>query len=305
MAPPTTLRNETNEAIAWGEPKDGVRIGLAPTRVEVPGDARNVAVTLWYHSVAKEERKVQIFQDGNVSPVMFAAGSGDKVMVDFIMDRLAQSLPQFVTLKPGQRFSEVIRIPFQGQPGVGFINLPRPQAGQPVTLRAGLATKHDARGKETWEAAETRHSGSITIALTTGLLMAADDPSKDDLEKLRGTWLTVSLVDDGKTIVDEKTPPKERAATKLAYEGNKWVIKVGDKAVASGVFKIDATRTPREIDILDESGEKNEKTKLGIYELTGDTYKFCLAPAGKPRPKEFASKAGSGHSLGVSTREKP
>jgi uncharacterized protein (TIGR03067 family) len=148
------------------------------------------------------------------------------------------------------------------------------------------------------------------LVLTTGVLMAADGPAKDkaskgDVDKLRGTWLTVSLVNDGKTVVDEKTPPKERGATKLVYEGNKWIIKVGDKSVASGVFKIDATKTPKEIDIMDESGEKNERTRLGIFELTGDTYKFCLAPAGKPRPKEFSSKAGSEHSLGVSTREKP
>ncbi len=140
--------------------------------------------------------------------------------------------------------------------------------------------------------------------------MIADSPSKDDssrgeLDKLRGIWLTISLINDGKTLVDEKAPPKEGPATKLVYDGNKWMIKVGDKTVAGGVFKIDATRKPKEIDILDESGVKNEKTKLGIYELDGDTYRFCLAPAGKPRPTEFTSRSGSGYSLGVSKREKP
>src|SRR6516162_8806581 len=149
----------------------------------------------------------------------------------------------------------------------------------------------------------------LLIAIT-GLLIATegfgnDGPAKDDLANLRGTWLTVSLVNDGKTLVDEKTPAKRGPATKLVYEGDTWMIKVGDKTVASGAFKIDATKTPKEIDILDESGVKNDKTKLGIYELNGDTYKFCLAPAGKPRPTEFTSKEGSGHSLGVNKREKP
>jgi uncharacterized protein (TIGR03067 family) len=147
------------------------------------------------------------------------------------------------------------------------------------------------------------------FSILSGALMmtassAQDDPSKADLDKLRGTWLTVSLVNDGKTLVDEKSPPKEGPVTKLAYDGNKWLIKVGDKTVASGMFKIDATKTPQEIDIFDETGKKNDKTKLGIYELKGDLYKFCLAPAGKPRPTEFTSKEGSGHSLGVSKREK-
>jgi uncharacterized protein (TIGR03067 family) len=132
-----------------------------------------------------------------------------------------------------------------------------------------------------------------------------DAASKSDLDKLQGTWVTESLVNDGKTLVDEKSPPKAGPATKLAYEGDKWLIKVGDKTVASGVFKIDATKKPKEIDILDKTGAKNDKTQLGIYELQGDTYRYCLAPAGKPRPTEFASKAGSGHSLGVMKREKP
>jgi uncharacterized protein (TIGR03067 family) len=138
--------------------------------------------------------------------------------------------------------------------------------------------------------------------------MAANDSTKDDqtrsdLDKLRGTWATVSLVSDGKTLADENTPAAKGPATTLVYEGTKWMIKVGDKVVASGVFKIDPTKSPKEIDIMDESGRVNDKTKLGIYELDGDTYKFCLAPAGKPRPKEFSSKSGTGHSLGVSRRE--
>jgi uncharacterized protein (TIGR03067 family) len=132
-----------------------------------------------------------------------------------------------------------------------------------------------------------------------------DDAAKNDLAKLRGTWLTVSLVSNGKTIVDEKTPPKPGPATTLVYEVNTWTVKVGTRTVATGKFKIDAAKSPKEIDIFDESGVKNEKTKLGIYEITGDTYKYCLAPAGKPRPTEFSSKEGSGHSLGVSRRKGP
>jgi uncharacterized protein (TIGR03067 family) len=147
------------------------------------------------------------------------------------------------------------------------------------------------------------------LILATGLLWTAEgpkktNPSKDDLARLKGTWLTVSLVNDGKTLVDEKTPPKKGPATKLVYDGKKWKIQVGDRPVATGVFKIDSTKKPKEIDIMDESGLKNDKTKLGLYELDGDTYKYCLAPAGKGRPTEFTSKKGSGHSLGVSKREK-
>ena len=147
------------------------------------------------------------------------------------------------------------------------------------------------------------------ISLVGGLLFAANalvtsaEP-KTDLDKLQGTWLTVSLVYDGKALFDEKNPPKVEPA-KLAYDGSKWLVKADGKTVAAGVTKLDQTKKPKEIDILDESGMTNEKTKLGIYELDGDTFKYCIALAGKPRPTEFVSKPDSGHSLIVSKREKP
>jgi uncharacterized protein (TIGR03067 family) len=148
------------------------------------------------------------------------------------------------------------------------------------------------------------------LILLTGPLSPREGPqeadlSKNDLAKLTGTWVSISLVSDGKTLIDEKTPPAERARTKLVYDGNKWMVKVGDKIVANGIIAIDATKTPKEIDVTDGSGTRNEKTRLGIYELDGDTYRYCIAAPGAPRPQGFVSRAGTRHSLGVSKREKP
>jgi uncharacterized protein (TIGR03067 family) len=143
------------------------------------------------------------------------------------------------------------------------------------------------------------------LILTAGLLLATQDPAKDDLQNLQGTWLTVSLVSHGKTVVDENLPPKPGPTTKVTYEGSKWRVIVGDKTVATGTWKIDSTRIPKEIDIMDESGMINDKTKRAIYELEGDTFKYCIGLAGKPRPTEFSAKEGSDNALIVSRREKP
>jgi uncharacterized protein (TIGR03067 family) len=143
------------------------------------------------------------------------------------------------------------------------------------------------------------------LILAAGLLLATPDSQKTDLEKLQGAWLTVSLVSEGKTVVDENHPPKPGPVLKLIYEGNQWIVKVGDKIVGTGKIKIDSAKTPKEIDILDESGTINDKAKLAIYELEGDTFKYCIGPAGKPRPAEFSAREGSGNALIVSRREKP
>jgi uncharacterized protein (TIGR03067 family) len=145
----------------------------------------------------------------------------------------------------------------------------------------------------------------VAFALTGWI----DGPTKGirpegDLAKLQGTWSTVSIISDGKIVINENTPPPKGPATKLAYDGDNWTVKVGEKTVATGKTKLDATKMPKELDVMDESGTLNEKTKLAIYELDGGTYKYCIAAAGKSRPTKFESTKGSGHSLIVSKRDK-
>jgi len=113
----------------------------------------------------------------------------------------------------------------------------------------------------------------------------------------------VSLVSNGKTVMDENLPPKPGPVTKVVYEGTQWKVLVGEKTVATGTWKIDSTKVPKEIDIMDESGMINDQTKLAIYELEGDTFKYCIGLAGKPRPAEFSAREGSDHALIVSRRE--
>ena len=109
---------------------------------------------------------MQTFQGGNICAVMFAGSTGEKpFFVDFTMDRLAITPARFVVLKAGEQFHEAIPVPFDGQPGAGFVNLPRPAAKQPVILKAGVCAKVDTKGKPSWDAADTRRSGAITIEL--------------------------------------------------------------------------------------------------------------------------------------------
>ncbi len=147
-------------------------------------------------------------------------------------------------------------------------------------------------------------TGGLLLAVSLPAQTAPPRPADPDLARLQGTWSTVSLISSGRPVAAAHLPPQPGPVTALAYEGDRWLVLMDGQTVATGVTRLDSSKTPKEIDILDASGVKTDKSQLGIYELDGDTYKYCLAPPGKPRPTEFASPPGSGISLGVSRRKK-
>jgi uncharacterized protein (TIGR03067 family) len=83
-------------------------------------------------------------------------------------------------------------------------------------------------------------------------------------------------------------------------KGNNYTVFRFSKAVGKGTFTLDATRTPKTIDLTPAGA----KPILGIYKLEKETLTICYGEPGKPRPTAFAAKAGSGHTLMVWVREK-
>jgi uncharacterized protein (TIGR03067 family) len=141
----------------------------------------------------------------------------------------------------------------------------------------------------------------LLLVLAAGFLVAADapqDPGANDLPKLQGAWTLVALEVNG-----EKQPPEKIKRT-LVYAGHNWRVKIGDDEL-EGSSKLDASKLPRAIDITENTGPNKGETSLGIYEIDGDTYRACVAPPGKDRPKEFISKPGTDLQLLEFKRVKP
>ena len=141
----------------------------------------------------------------------------------------------------------------------------------------------------------------LLMIVAAGLLLAADNPqgpaSKQDLKGLQGTWKLLSAMKDGKAL-----PEDEVKKTTIVFKDDTFRFpELAEFATSrEGTIKLDATKKPKQMDAI--STEK--EVMLGIYELDGDRYKVCFAPAGKPRPSEFASKPGSGQILQVWERKK-
>jgi uncharacterized protein (TIGR03067 family) len=136
---------------------------------------------------------------------------------------------------------------------------------------------------------------ALLAVAVVGLNAAADD-AKSDLEALQGTWELSSFERDGKAV-------KLEEVTKVTFTDEKFVVKRGDEVVAAGTFKLDPSKKPKACETSYTEGPDKGKTFKGIYQIEGDTEKFCRAglPSGE-RPTEFKTKPDSGQVLSVYKR---
>lgn len=135
----------------------------------------------------------------------------------------------------------------------------------------------------------------LTLIGFVGCQGGASEGTKSELE---GTWDLISVQQDGKDLEVKKE-------TKMVTTGNKFVLKVGDKVIVAGTFALDPSKSPKTTDVTYTEGPDKGKTLKGIYEISGDTSKFCRA--GTPeqeRPTEFVTKAGTGGLASVYKRAK-
>jgi uncharacterized protein (TIGR03067 family) len=143
---------------------------------------------------------------------------------------------------------------------------------------------------------------AITVTLAVCLLAGAgdaEDAVKKEKKLLEGEWSMVS------GEIDRQPLPAEyvKNATRVA-KGGETTVMIGGRLFLKARYTIDPAKKPKTIDYAMTGGPTKGKTQLGIYELDGDTVKFCFAAPGKDRPGDFTTKEGSGRTLSVWKRTK-
>jgi len=145
----------------------------------------------------------------------------------------------------------------------------------------------------------------LGVSLATATIWATgnsmDQLIDTDYQRLSGSWVLSYGVVDGQPVAEEV-----RKQTRLITDRDKFTLSTGAQTGTSedGTFTIDPTKSPKTVDSVQASGPDKGKTFLGIYEIIDDNHKrACWAPAGKSRPTDFTSTAGSGHILQVWERE--
>lgn len=132
----------------------------------------------------------------------------------------------------------------------------------------------------------------VTVVSLFPVLGAAfqAEPGKDakpSSATLDGTWVPVSA-----ELAGQKFPEEAIKAWKLVIVGEKYTVHVGDQ-LDQGTVKIDAKSAPKLMDILGVEGPNKGKTFLAIYELRDGALHICYDLAGKQRPAEFKTSAGT------------
>ena len=135
-------------------------------------------------------------------------------------------------------------------------------------------------------------------------ISAADPPAdallKSELEKLQGVWTNVSASAEG------EHDDSYSDLLWLTIKGDKWLMSVKKgKPIVEPTFRIDPTVSPKTLDIIGTKKQKGEVILKAIYELEGDTFRYCYAIGDAERPKEFTSDPGSKSGISVYRWLKP
>jgi uncharacterized protein (TIGR03067 family) len=153
----------------------------------------------------------------------------------------------------------------------------------------------------TWEA--VMYARSILIVAVAAVLPIAALPGEKgdaDLKKLQGTWRIMRGEDQGKPV-----PPEKLQGNLVVIEKQTMIANDKDhKKVYVMTFKLDASRTPKALDMTITEGKDKGKTAKGIYALEGDDLKIAYS-FGVDRPKQFKTKEGDKHLFFVLKRIKP
>ena len=124
-------------------------------------------------------------------------------------------------------------------------------------------------------------AGGLMVAVFAGVVLADEKA----LKELEGKY-NVTHMEKGGKVADKK----ETELVKISIGGDEMTIHVttkdGEKQEHKAKIKVDATKSPRTIDILPTEGDSKGKTFPGIYKIEKGEVTMAFNEEGD-RPKEF------------------
>jgi len=128
---------------------------------------------------------------------------------------------------------------------------------------------------------------ALLVLLSSVVYAAADDTADKERQRIVGDWQ--GFVVEGKGENPNRGPVK--LFLKVTAEG---IVATQDKDgdLGEGSFTFDLAKSPHTIDAKRTKAPGVGQTFLGIYELDGDTLKWCTGNPRQQRPTDFVTKTG-------------
>jgi uncharacterized protein (TIGR03067 family) len=146
--------------------------------------------------------------------------------------------------------------------------------------------------KDGWEYVGPLANG--LVAFKRAAPSAADGAIKKEIERMQGTWTTVS------TEVDGQQRAEEKKSERLTFTNNKWLLKIDGEISQEGTYKIvEAGAKFVKVDFFVTGGFKQGDTWISIMQIEGDKMKWtgCYVTENKARPKMLSTREGDGYFL--------
>lgn len=111
------------------------------------------------------------------------------------------------------------------------------------------------------------------------------DATARDLWRLQGEWVLVRMEVDGKEV-----PAERLVSASLTIDGRRYRLTTRNMTFEVELA-LDATKSPKEIDMTFLDGPNQDRTGKGIYKIEGNRFSICrsLRPE-DDRPREFSSE---------------
>jgi uncharacterized protein (TIGR03067 family) len=136
--------------------------------------------------------------------------------------------------------------------------------------------------------------GSMVLAddkTEKGGAVKGDGKTAAEAKKLEGTWDIVALEFMGKKI----DAPKGQGGSLVFAKGMKVTMK-DPKGNKDGTYKIDVSKDPKKLDLIESKDGKEDEVMQTIYEVDGDNMKMGFSTKG---PKSKRPTTFEGENVGI------
>ena len=138
----------------------------------------------------------------------------------------------------------------------------------------------------------------LRTPLAAGAFQRAEERVQRAEEKLAGTWQVVSVEADGQAV-----PAQQFRGLRMTFKAGKFTAQKGQGDRQEGTYKLDPSKSPKQIDISRKDGPAAGRNQLAIYSLAGNTLKICSDNSDKDRPDGFTTRGKEGRVLMTLRRE--